>query len=541
MTSLADIAGRMDEVAPIGSLRELAARHRWEGAAPPAQISLRWLAARHLDPTTTEHNILWYNTYLIHGFELKLCNLIILGRLVEKAGLDARKVVLELALDPGEFVDRMGIGDKTLVNAFGLADDVVSAFGSFVSDVVGTITGGAVDLDDVLAKINPKQIVERFELTVEQIMNKLGLDPLEILVEFCDLALAYISSQLNMPALTATYFVSGEAPDRPARAKEIGTKVGVEYDVAALCEVFEPERQDDVQQQATAAGGTPGVAKGAVADGEFASSGLMTLAFDGRLLSSEHIEFSYQGDRLRDADAWSRKGVVRTLLDLGHERRVELYSTHLFNGGGILEFDPADPNEATLAGLFPKLTDPQRLEIQLGQVQDAMAYIAATHQADNVALLVGDFNIDGNKPANYSEFIKRLATIEFVDLAGRSGTIEFVDLWPFWAQRGGKAMKQAKPRGDTTHPDQVCDPPNGDFCGEPLQPKNNETERIDFVFVERPKPAHSFVLDITRPRRRPFSRGNSPPWLHLSDHLGLDFRLIASPRMHIPADPGGNP
>jgi hypothetical protein len=524
MISFLDIAGRMDEVAPIGSLRELAARHRWEGAAPPAEISLARLAARHLDPTTTTHQLLWYNTYLIHGFELKLCNLLILGRLLEEAGLNARDVVLELALDPGELVDRMGIAPE----AFGYSQsELEKKFSDVVDDLLGLITFGTVSLSDILDAIDARDIVRRFGLSVEDILNRVGLDPLEILVEFCELALGFISSRLNMPALTATYYVTGEAPDRPARAKEIGAMVGAQYAVAALCEVFEPDRQDDVEQQAGASGRPLDVAKGAAADGEFASSGLMTLAFDGRLLSSEHIEFSNQGDRLRDADAWSRKGVLRTVLDLGHERRVELYSTHLFNGGGILEFDPADPNEATLAGLFPKLTPEERLAIQLQQVDEAVAYITATHQADHVAMLVGDFNIDANEPADYAELVKRMAGIELIDL------------WPFWAQRG-PSLKQLKPRGDTTHPAEVCAPPEGPYCGEPAQPNNNKTERIDFIWVERPKATHSFVLDITRVRRRPFSRGGSTS-SHLSDHLGLDFRLIASPRIHTPADPGWDP
>jgi hypothetical protein len=522
MTSLLEIAGVMDEVAPIGSLRELAARHRWEGATPPEHISLARLAARHDDPTTTTHHVLWYNTYVIHGFELKLCNLLILGRLLEEAGLNARDVVIELGLDPEELVDRMGIKP----GAFGYTkSELESEFSDVVDNLLGLLTLGSVSLSDILGAIHARDIVRRFGLSVEDILNRTGFDPLEILVEFCDLALGFISSWLHMPALTATYYVTGEAPDRPARAKEIGTMVGAEYDVAALCEVFEPDRQDDLQAEAAASGGAVGIAKGAAADGEFASSGLMTLGFDGRLLSSKHIEFSNQGDRLRDADAWSRKGVVRSLLDLGHERRLELYSTHLFNGGGILEFDPADPNEATLAGLFPKLTPQERLAIQLQQVDEVVGYIAATHQPDHVAMLVGDFNIDANEPASYAELVKRLAGIQFVDV------------WPFWAQRTSN-VRQLKPRGDTTHPEKACDPPNGSYCLEPAQPK--ETTRIDFFFVQRPSSTHAYVLDITRIRRRPFSRdplGSS----HLSDHLGLDFVLIASPRMHVPADPGGNP
>lgn len=527
MVSFLQIAGIMDAVAPIGSLRELAARHRWEGTAPPAQISLARLAARHLDPGTTTHRLLWYNTYLIHGFEVKLCNLVILARLVEKAGLDPRTLVLDLALDPAEVVERLGIGDSQLVNALGISlGQLKDKFSSVVDGIVSTLTFGAVSVSDILDEISPRDIVEKFSVSVEDILDKLGIDPIEILLEFCELALAFIANKLGIPSLTSSFYTTGNAPSRPARAKEIGTLLGPEYDLAALCEVFEPDRQDDVQKQAGASGRALAVAKGPQADGDFAGSGLMTVAFEARLVSSERKEFSYQGDPLRDADAWSRKGVLRTLLELGQGWRVELYSTHLFNGGGILEFDPADPYEATLAGLFPKLTPEERLAIQLQQVDEVIAYIAQTHKAEHVAMLVGDFNVNANDAAQYAELVKRVSSVELVDL------------WPYWHQQAAPTLKKPKPRGDTTHPDEVCDPPNGAFCGEPGQPKNSE--RIDFIFVQRPKPTHPFVLDITRVRRRPFPRGGSAS-SHLSDHLGLDIKLIASPRSHIPADPGWNP
>jgi hypothetical protein len=523
MTSFLEIAGFMDEVAPIGSLRELAARHRWEGAGPPAEISLARLAARHLDPATTKHRLLWYNTYLIHGFEVKLCNAIILARLVEKAGLDPRTLVLDLALDPEEVVARLGIAP----GAFGYSlSELKDKFSDVVDDIISFLTGGTVSLSDILGKISARDIVRRFSLSVEDILDKLGIDPLEILLKFCELALAFIAKQLNIPSLTASFYTTGNAPGRPERAKEIGTMLGAEYEIAALCEVFEPERQDDVQKQAGASGRALGVAKGTQADGDLAGSGLMSVAFEGRLVSSQRKEFGFQGDPLRDADAWSRKGMLRTVLELGQGWRVELYSTHLFNGGGILEFDPADPFQLTLAGLFPKLTPAQRLEIQLQQVDDVVAYIKDTHQANHVAMLVGDFNINANTPGVYEELTKR------------AWSVELIDLWPYWHQHTRPMLKKPKPRGDTTHPETVCETADAKFCGEPKQP--GTSERIDFIFVQRPKAEHPFVLDLSRVRRRPFSRGGSVS-SHLSDHLGLDIWVIASPRTHIPADPGWNP
>jgi hypothetical protein len=518
----------MDPLAPIGSLRELAARHRWEMGSPPDQVSLAFLAARHEDPATTKHRMLWYNTYLIHGFELTLCNLVVLGRLAEKAGLDARQAVIDLALDPEEFVKRLKISDWDLVNGFGYTlSQFKNTFSDIVDGILSALTFGLADdvsMGDILDKIGPSDIVHRFSLTPELIMDTLGLDPLAILVEFCDLALQLFSGLLNID-LTVTYFATGDAPIRPVRAKELGSLLGAGYDVAALCEVFEPERQDDVEANATAGRTGVNVAKGATASGELASSGLMTIAFDGRLVSSQHIEFTYQGDRLRDADAWSRKGAVRSVLDLGFGRRVELYSTHLFNGGGILEFDPNDPNYATLAALFPKITPEERLAIQIEQVKDVMAFIQSTHLPDHVAILVGDFNINGNHPPAFD------ALLQCIHNSGTAGS-NLIDLWPFWVQRGGKPMRSLKPRGDTTHPETCCETPTSDYCAEPNEP--GTTSRIDFIFIERPKPEHPFVLDITRVRRRPFSRGVGADPAHLSDHLGLDFKLIASPKTHIP-------
>jgi hypothetical protein len=521
MISFLEITGKMDAVAPIGSLRELAARHRWEGAAPPAEISLARLAARHLDPATTTHRLLWYNTYLIHGFEVKLCNAVILARLVEKAGLDPRKLVLDLALDPLEVVERLDITDSQLVKGLGISlDQLKDKFESVVNDIVEFLTFGTVSVSDILDKISPRDIVERFSPSVEDLLDKLGIDPIEILFHFCELALAFIAKQLKIPSLTSSFYTTGDAPGRPERAKEIGSMLGAQYDVAALCEVFEPDRQDDVQKQAGASGRALGVAKGTQAEGDLAGSGLMSVAFEGRLVSSQRKEFGYQGDPLRDADAWSRKGMVRIVLDLGHGWRVELYSTHLFNGGGILEFDPADPYEVTAAAFFPELTPAQRLEIQLQQVDELVGYIKDTHQADHVAMLVGDFNINANDPAQYAELMKRVSSVELVDL------------WPYWHQHAGPSLKKPKPRGDSTHPESVCDTAVAAYCAEPNQP--DTSERIDFIFVQRPKAEHPFVLDMTRVRRRPFSRGGSAS-SHLSDHLGLDIKLIASPKTHIPA------
>jgi hypothetical protein len=83
---------------------------------------------------------------------------------------------------------------------------------------------------------------------------------------------------------------------------------------------------------------------------------------------------------------------------------------------------------------------------------------------------------------------------------------------------------------ETSRVNTVCSPETGPFCVDGKE--TNKSPRIDCVFIEEPRPEHSFTLDITRIRRKPFARTGSHivSELWLSDHLGLDFALLASPR-----------
>ena len=76
----------------------------------------------------------------------------------------------------------------------------------------------------------------------------------------------------------------------------------------------------------------------------------------------------------------------------------------------------------------------------------------------------------------------------------------------------------------------ICSPFKAQYCDESVD--TEETGRIDYVFIENPRPEHSFTLDVTRVRRRPFYRpqASGDQEMFLSDHVGLEFTLIVSPR-----------
>ena len=537
--SLLTICRNMDQADPthpLSSLRELSRRHRWLGGGPPDPLSLRTICARHHHPM---HRVLWYNTFLIHGFQLSLCNAIQIGRILPALPAFFTEKLIGL-VTPQELVDTFDITTEALANAFDIGKDALvekfpSVIDSFVEKSTSWIPGvGSIvkivkkavsDISrlDILGKLSPYQLIDEFEfMTPDQIVAKLGLDIGQLATAFCDRFLGLLSDYSGVP-LDATIDVKGAAPDRPMRAVAIGKMLandeeqGKRYDIACLCEVFEPDRQADLISAASSSGRKTAAKVGPQADGEMAGSGLVTMTFDALakggtsnplddllklpdlwLLGSEnnpkaHV-FSNQGDRLKDADAWSRKGVLLTVVDLGFGK-VDVYSTHLYKGGDI--------------GILGDPSDAEIWNVKTSQVDEIVEFIADTRTAEHVAILMGDFNISASDSVKYQHLVNRLAAVDLVDL------------WPFWRE----PQSGSKPLGSTDDPATVCVDNHKPFCREPDAPTG---ARIDYVFVQRPLGQHGFTLDFTRMRRRAFQFNQSEVGF-LSDHVGLDFSLLASP------------
>lgn len=299
-------------------------------------------------------------------------------------------------------------------------------------------------------------------------------------------------------------------PEIAPRARELGAEIQGAYDVAALCEVFDG-REQALVLDAWAGRPGPSVATGPGGTDPVLSSGLLTLSDGLRIVRTEKHMFQSRGLFRRDADAWSNKGVLLTELDLGLGRnRLELYSTHLMWGGGLpLVADPS-PRAAT--------------RIRLQQVDEVCAFVEATHEPQNVAVVTGDFNIsavDGSPDfaSDPGEPYRRLAN--------RMRRLDMDDLW---VGRNGTpgSTGTLKGAGD------ICPVLGGGLFCEDTGPAGTRGSRVDYIFVERQKPVHGFILDLTRPRRRPFKRRatntasvRAVPFL--SDHVGIDVTLIASP------------
>jgi hypothetical protein len=296
----------------------------------------------------------------------------------------------------------------------------------------------------------------------------------------------------------------GEKPAREKRATEIGIALQqLGYDLIALCEVFEHDDRvrilkglaKPVQPWNLAVG--PG--KSASRPG--ASSGLFTISPAFVLQGTRTHTYRVRGSRARDADWWAAKGVLRTVVPLGSGLgMIELYSTHLFAGGGLA----GDPPER------------EKARVQERQLDELMAFYRRTHEPPNIAVVLGDFNIPAHEPDRYRGLVDRLRQEGLEDI---------------WASRNGTWGETSELDGEENgHYGELICPLDGDqrCIDEPA--RDRRSARIDYVFVQRPTAEHGAVLELTRPRRVPFKRpARSDGMTYMSDHIGIETTLSIVP------------
>ena len=301
-------------------------------------------------------------------------------------------------------------------------------------------------------------------------------------------------------------FFDGErpgAPDPYDRAIEIGRMIRDEnYNGAALCEVFTEESKnwilsacDNPTWVRGPGGGTWTIYAVTV---DIASSGLLTLLPGPySLIGYNREKFDNEGDKKRDADAWSNKGIALAVVDTGFNTKFELYSTHLIYGGDFHDISPQD-----------------RMDVQREQIDQLVSFIQRTHNPTNFILVAGDFNLDAGS-GYYEELRGRLE-----DTLG----LELEDVWTRYAQSRYKARI-----GKTDNPAE-CQEDHGfadDGIGGSI---DDDSGRIDYIFVQKPCDSHDITVDVSRPRRRHFPRQPSAPGYdqiqYLSDHTGIELKLF---------------
>ncbi len=295
------------------------------------------------------------------------------------------------------------------------------------------------------------------------------------------------------------------APAYRDRALEIGQAVAGHYDAVALMEVF-----DENEQAAVLEGWSARHADHVLGPGPSLlrkSSGLLTVVDGAALARTAHHRYVQRGSLLHDAEVLANKGVLLSEIDVGGPANLELYSTHLVAGNDF---------RARAGGVHPP--NPFRLR----QVEELLAFVRRVHRPENVALVVGDFNVDAAAPTGPARAEQRAVR----DAFGRDG---FTDVWEADGSGAGYTWCEV---GDAAR---VCapDPADDRYCGEPASTPGVTAKRIDYVWLQRPTEHQRIIAVVNAIRRRSFPRAAGAPGQGamplLSDHLALDVELSLSP------------
>jgi endonuclease/exonuclease/phosphatase family metal-dependent hydrolase len=300
----------------------------------------------------------------------------------------------------------------------------------------------------------------------------------------------------------------GSKPGVRARANELGQTLPGQYDVMALCEVF---NQPELEAILDGWSSRPDVATGPGRRGVpllGKPSGLVTISDGYRIVRTDRHVYRERGKIWRDTDAFSSKGALLTEVDLGvGPGRLEVYSTHLIMGNDLVR----------RPGTLHRANDRVRFE----QVDELLDFIERTHDSANAAIVVGDFNI----PA-YDPLEPESPTSDYERLRTRFDADGFDDLWRVHGEGPGFTY------GLDHVGDAICaaDPDEPDLCAEPAGPQSsNKPLRLDYAFLLRPDPRQRVALKVVTMRRRSFPRQpgtesyDELPFL--SDHLGLHIEL----------------
>jgi hypothetical protein len=185
--------------------------------------------------------------------------------------------------------------------------------------------------------------------------------------------------------------------------------------------------------------------------------------------------------------------------------KFELFLTHL---QGVAKGAGADTNE----------DKKQQAKLdQLEEVKDVISARISTH-GDRPKILMGDFNIHSKKRGPQFDGTYPKPGTYFSNFMSHMDDIGMEEAW---LTHGGPAP---------SYESDVCTLQRDGYTCDPFEPPPSMTvdeyyrqDRLDYVFVERPRDEHGMRLDLSRMKMASFRHGS------LSDHNGITFELVTSP------------
>lgn len=298
------------------------------------------------------------------------------------------------------------------------------------------------------------------------------------------------------------------------RAAELGRMIAVGQagDLVVLCEVWTEKTLNKILAPIKRAGKTVrvvmGPGPGAVAPG---GSGLCVLSLGPKIRKLDEHIFRNRGRACKDTDAWAGKSVMLTEVDLG-KGKLDLYNTHLNWGGDIPQLEIREP-DLGIDIVINRDIPGEQFRTRMKQCDEIVDFVKATHNPNHIAVLVGDFNVDGSDSSEYTQLRRRI------------DKMNLVDQWKW--HYGGTAPGMTSGSFDKICKVESLRPLS---CDETQSlPASEGGSRYDYVFVEEPTGRHGFNLDIALLQRRPYKRPVAKDNMaYLSDHLALHTELICN-------------
>ena len=322
-----EVAAHIDRFYPPKTMRTLAKRFRYVGVepgfSPPGIISLRAIEARVNENKVKKLEFLHYNTWLIKD-NFKLVDIIKSlggwGRFMDCMGLGYADILAGV-------LER--IGSSEICDKF--FPPIFSACGVSINPLNDTckLVGNVSKLASYL--------IEKLGNTIDWIFDQIDA-PFNIIADvvFGNLG-SVIPGEISLK----------EAPCIDNRVIAIGDQAFA-YDLISLCEVWRQEHKNALLGRGPATPAMTGPRDPNPGEWEHMGSGLLVFSpkfsiMDGgnHVYETTGVSRSMPGGcdfgRMVDSDEWARKGIQRTLVDVGYGI-IEIYSTHLYSGGDMGSF-----------------------------------------------------------------------------------------------------------------------------------------------------------------------------------------------------------
>ena len=374
---------------------------------------------------------------------------------------------------------------------------------------------------------------------------------------------------LNTFLMNAAPHAAASKPEVKDRARELGRMVVGRYDLLSLCEVWEQELRFQAPGRSVE-----------IEDGDHAVD-LARLPLGAEHFETESSELSRiltawkdsgrtlprvrLADREGEWDDFMATGLVFVLEPPYGVVRTKRYRYRRESGLDayasksveLIELGVERDGVLQSCGIDWYFTHTDASGQQQQQISELKGFVARSHDPRNVAIVTGDLNIDASRLDEREELYRRLRSFR-LEQGGREITL--IDQWNEAIHGAGyTALNDAE---NLRALDSAFVPASDDhtLCEEPgpaILPARKPA-RIDYCFLELPHEDHRVNVDISRIRRTRFERRpdapgrepEAPPsgpeglldavgvaglWRRdsirlISDHLGLQFSLLITPR-----------